>query len=51
MAPLVKVRENLSYYGKIYILIICYLNMHDQSFKKKGLYRITSKLFEDGGKY
>lgn len=50
MAPLVKVRENLSYYGKIYLLMICYLNMHDQSFKKKGLYRITSKLFEDWGK-
>lgn len=46
MAPLVKVRENLLHYGKIYLFMICYLYMHDQS----GLYRITSKLFEDWAK-
>lgn len=47
MAPLVKVRENLLHYGKIYLfMMICYLYMHDQS----GLYRITTKLFEDWAK-
>lgn len=46
MAPLVKVRENLLHYGKIYLFMICYLYMHDQS----DLYRITTKLFEDGAK-